>query len=54
VSVSDGKATPGPLFSTVDAGFKIFIFDQEVGYVFITILIKAPLSTFWVARGSGT
>jgi opacity protein-like surface antigen len=32
VSVSDEKATPGPLFSTVDAGFKIFIFDQEVGY----------------------
>ena len=32
VSVSDEKATPGPLFSTVDAGFKIFIFDEEVGY----------------------
>lgn len=32
VSVSDEKATPGPLFSTVDAGFKVFIFDQEVGY----------------------
>src|SRR4026209_1726237 len=32
VSVSDEKATPGPLFSTVDAGFKNFIFDQEVGY----------------------
>ena len=32
VSVSDEKATPGPLFSTVDAGFKLFIFDQEVGY----------------------
>lgn len=32
VSVSDDKATPGPLFSTVDAGFKTFIFDQEVGY----------------------
>ena len=32
VSVSDKKATPGPLFSTVDAGFKTFIFDQEVGY----------------------
>src|ERR1044072_4539112 len=32
VSVSDEKATPGPLFSTVDAGFKTFIFDQEVGY----------------------
>jgi hypothetical protein len=32
VSVSDEKATPGPLFSTVNAGFKTFIFDQEVGY----------------------
>jgi hypothetical protein len=32
VSVSDEEATPGPLFSTVDAGFKTFIFDQEVGY----------------------
>jgi hypothetical protein len=32
VSVSDEEATPGPLFSTVDAGFKSFIFDQEVGY----------------------
>lgn len=32
VSVSDEKATPGPLFSTVDAGFKTFVFDQEVGY----------------------
>lgn len=32
VSVSDEKATPGPLFSTVDAGFKTFIFDPEVGY----------------------
>jgi hypothetical protein len=35
VSVSDEKATPGPLFSTVDAGFKTFIFDQEVGYRFL-------------------
>lgn len=34
VSVSDDRATPGPLFSTVDAGFKTFIFDQEVGYRF--------------------
>ena len=32
VSVSDERATPGPLFSTVDAGFKTFIFDQEFGY----------------------
>lgn len=32
VSVSDDKATPGPLFSTVDAGFKTFIFDEEIGY----------------------
>ncbi len=31
-SVSDENATPGPFFSTVDAGFKLFIFDQEVGY----------------------
>lgn len=32
VSVSDDRATPGPFFSSVDAGFKTFIFDQEVGY----------------------
>jgi hypothetical protein len=32
ISISDDKATPGPLFSNVDAGFKTFIFDQEVGY----------------------
>jgi len=32
VSIRDDKATPGPLFSNVDAGFKTFIFDQEVGY----------------------
>lgn len=32
VSVREDKATPGPFFSNVDAGFKIFIFDQEVGY----------------------
>jgi opacity protein-like surface antigen len=31
-SISDDKATPGPFFSSVDAGFKQFIFDQEVGY----------------------
>ena len=27
VAVSDDKATPGPLFSNVDAKFKTFIFD---------------------------
>jgi hypothetical protein len=32
VSVSDDKATPGPLFSTLEAKFKTFIFDPEVGY----------------------
>ena len=32
VNVSDEKATPGPLFSSVDAQFKVFIFDPEVGY----------------------
>jgi hypothetical protein len=32
VSISDDTATPGPFFSNVDAGFKTFIFDQEVGY----------------------
>ena len=32
VAVSDEKATPGPLFSSVKAKFKIFIFDPEVGY----------------------
>ena len=30
VSISDDKATPGPLFSTVDAGEKTFIFDQPL------------------------
>jgi len=32
VSVSDDRATPGPFFSDVDAGFKTFVFDTEVGY----------------------
>lgn len=32
VNISDNKATPGPLFSNVDAQFKTFIFDPEVGY----------------------
>lgn len=32
VNVSDEKATPGPLFSTLDASFKTFIFDTEGGY----------------------
>jgi opacity protein-like surface antigen len=32
VSIEDDKATPGPLFSSVNAGFKTFIFDPEVGY----------------------
>ena len=32
VAVSDDKATPGPLFSDVNAKFKTFIFDPEVGY----------------------
>jgi hypothetical protein len=34
VDVSDDKATPGPLFSNVNAKFKVFIFDPEVGYRF--------------------
>jgi hypothetical protein len=32
ISVETDKATPGPLFSNVTAGFKTFIFDPEVGY----------------------
>jgi len=32
INISDEKATPGPFFSAVDAGFKTFIFDPEVGY----------------------
>lgn len=32
VSIEDDKATPGPLFSNVNAKFKTFIFDPEVGY----------------------
>jgi len=32
VAISDDKATPGPLFSAVNAKFKTFIFDPEVGY----------------------
>lgn len=32
VSISDDKATPGPLFSNVNANFKTFIFDPEIGY----------------------
>jgi hypothetical protein len=32
VSVEDERATPGPLFSDVNAKFKTFIFDPEVGY----------------------
>ncbi len=32
VSIGDDRATPGPLFSNVDAKFKTFIFDPEVGY----------------------
>lgn len=32
VAISDDKATPGPLFSNVNAKFKTFIFDPEVGY----------------------
>lgn len=34
VSIEDDKATPGPLFSNVNAKFKTFIFDPEVGYRF--------------------
>jgi hypothetical protein len=30
--LEDDKATPGPLFSDVTAGFKQFIFSQEAGY----------------------
>lgn len=32
VSISDDKATPGPLYSGVTAKVKTFIFDPEVGY----------------------
>lgn len=32
VSIEDDKATPGPLFGSVNAKFKTFIFDPEVGY----------------------
>jgi opacity protein-like surface antigen len=32
VSIEDDKATPGPFFSNVNAKFKTFIFDPEVGY----------------------
>ncbi|HEY0430822.1 MAG TPA: hypothetical protein VGC61_03360, partial [Pyrinomonadaceae bacterium] len=32
VAISDDRATPGPLFSDVNAKFKTFIFDPEVGY----------------------
>jgi opacity protein-like surface antigen len=32
VAISDDKATPGPFFSNVNAKFKTFIFDPEVGY----------------------
>jgi hypothetical protein len=32
ISVETDKATPGPLFSNVTAGFKTFIFDADVGY----------------------
>jgi hypothetical protein len=32
VSIEDDKATPGPLFSSLNAKFKIFILDPEVGY----------------------
>ena len=46
VSVSDDKATPGPLFSSVDAGFKTFIFDQEVGYRVLDNSEGATLDVF--------
>jgi hypothetical protein len=32
ISLSDDKATPGPLFSSVNTKIKEFIFDPEVGY----------------------
>jgi hypothetical protein len=32
ISIGDDRATPGPLFSNLDAKFKLFIFDPEVGY----------------------
>lgn len=32
VSLEDDRATPGPLFSDVNARIKTFIFDPEVGY----------------------
>jgi hypothetical protein len=50
VSVSDEKATPGPFFSTVDAGFKTFIFDQEVGYRLLDNSEGASLDVLGGAR----
>ncbi len=50
VSVSDDKATPGPFFSTVDAGFKTFIFDQEVGYRLLDNSQGATLDVLGGAR----
>ncbi|HSE99208.1 MAG TPA: hypothetical protein VLD57_13145 [Blastocatellia bacterium] len=32
INLSDSEATPGPLFSSVKADFKVFILDPEVGY----------------------
>jgi hypothetical protein len=32
LNLSDGSATPGPLFSSVKVDFKAFILDPEVGY----------------------
>jgi hypothetical protein len=32
ISLSDSKATPGPLFSSAEANFKAFILDPEAGY----------------------
>jgi len=50
VSVSDDRATPGPFFSTVDAGFKTFIFDQEVGYRFYESADGASVDVLGGAR----
>ncbi len=43
VDVSDNKATPGPLFSSVQANFKNFFFDTEAGY---RILSKADRAAY--------
>lgn len=49
VSLEDDKATPGPLFSSVNAGVKTFIFNPEVGYRFF----EDPDKGYFVEVGGG-